>query len=88
MKFVFVENRGAPKEKLMADTFALADRIASKSPLVLKLLKCSLLHCSDMPLSAVLLHEQAMLALAFDTKDAHEGCSAFLGMRKPHFTGQ
>jgi enoyl-CoA hydratase len=81
-------NRVVPKETLMAETCALADKIASKSPLVLKLLKRTMLHGGDMPLSAALPYEQAMIGLAFDTKDAHEGCGAFLGKRKPHFLGQ
>jgi enoyl-CoA hydratase len=81
-------NRTVPRAELMAVTLALADRIAEKSPLVLKLLKRNLRHGAEMPLSAALAHEQAMIGLVLDSADAHEGCQAFLGKRKPAFTGR
>lgn len=73
---------------LMNETLALADKIASKSPLVLKLLKRNLREGGEMPLGAALAHEQAMISLVLDTADAHEGCSAFLEKRPPQFKGQ
>jgi enoyl-CoA hydratase len=66
---------------------ALAHRIADKSPWALRLLKSSMLHGSDMPLSAALAHEMATISLVLDTNDAHEGCSAFLEKRRPNFQG-
>lgn len=81
-------NRVVPKEKLMDEVMALAEKIAAKSPLILKLLKRSLLHGGDMPLAAALPYEQAMIGLVFDSKDAHEGCSAFLEKRPARFEGQ
>ncbi len=80
-------NRVVPCDKLMAETLALAEKIASKSPLILKLLKRTLRHGSDMPLAAALPYEQAMIGLVLDSKDAHEGCTAFLEKRKAQFTG-
>src|SRR5215467_9097330 len=70
------------------ETLAMANRISGKSPLILKLLKRALLHGSDMPLNAALPFEQTMISLVLDSRDAHEGCSAFLEKRKPQFTGQ
>lgn len=81
-------NRAVPRAELMAVTFALADRIAEKSPLVLKILKRNLRQGAEMPLGAALAHEQAMIGLVLDSADAHEGCQAFLGKRKPSFTGR
>jgi len=81
-------NRVVPREKLMDETMALAEKIASKSPLVLKLLKRTLRHGAEMPLGAALAHEQAMIGLVLDSRDAHEGCSAFVEKRKPGFTGR
>jgi enoyl-CoA hydratase len=81
-------NKVVPKESLMAEALALAGRIAEKSPLVLKLLKRTLSNGADMPLPAALAHEQAMIGLALDTRDAHEGCTAFLEKRQPEFQGQ
>ena len=66
---------------------ALADQIAAKSPLILKLLKRTLVDGDEMPLRAALRHEQAMIGLVLDSSDAHEGCSAFTEKRKAQFSG-
>lgn len=80
-------NRAVPRERLLEETLALANRIAEKSPLVLKLLKRTLRHGGEMPLGAALAHEQAMIGLVLDADDAHEGCRAFLEKRRPTFNG-
>jgi enoyl-CoA hydratase len=81
-------NRVVPKEQLLPETMDLAQRIARKSPLTLKLLKRTLMAGADMPLPAALAHEQAMVSLLFDSADAHEGCAAFLAKRPPVFDGR
>jgi enoyl-CoA hydratase len=81
-------NRVVPQSQLMEETLALADQIAGKSPLVLKLLKRTLRDGADMPLANALAHEQAMIGLVLDTRDAHEGVGAFLEKREARFTGQ
>ncbi|QHE83889.1 enoyl-CoA hydratase/isomerase family protein [Hydrogenophaga sp. BPS33] len=81
-------NRTVPKATLMEESMALAQRIAAKSPITLKLLKRTLRDGADMPLSAAIGHEQAMIGLVLDSQDAHEGCSAFLEKRKPQFVGR
>jgi enoyl-CoA hydratase len=81
-------NRVVEKERLAEETTALAERIAQKSPLVLKLLKRTLASGADMPLPSALAHEQAMIGLVLDTRDAHEGCAAFLEKRQPAFEGR
>jgi enoyl-CoA hydratase len=80
-------NRVVPDEALMSETLALAHTIVGKSPLVLKLLKRAVADGAEMPLSAALRHEQAMISLVFDSADAHEGMSAFLEKRQPKFRG-
>lgn len=81
-------NKVVPKADVLAEAKSLAAKIASKSPLILKLLKRTLLNGGDMPLSAALPYEQSMIGLVLDTADAHEGCTAFLEKRSPKFTGR
>lgn len=81
-------NMAVPRESLMDETLKLANRIADKSPLVLKLMKRTLSSGADMAMQAALEHEQAMVSLVLDSEDAHEGCSAFLEKRKPNFKGR
>lgn len=81
-------NKVVPKDQVLPAAKEIAAKIAAKSPLVLKLLKRTLLNGADMPLSAALPYEQSMIGLVLDTADSHEGCSAFLEKRKANFTGQ
>lgn len=81
-------NKVVPKDQLLAAAKEIAGKIAAKSPLVLKLLKRTLVNGADMPLSAALPYEQSMIGLVLDTVDSHEGCSAFLEKRKANFKGE
>lgn len=81
-------NKVVAKEELLSFSLAYAERLALKSPLVLKILKRALRDGGDMPLSAALGHEQAMIGLVLDTDDAHEGTGAFLEKRKAEFKGK
>ena len=81
-------NRVVPQAEVLPAALALAGKIAGKSPLVLKLLKRTLRHGADMPQAAALPFEQAMIGLVLDSRDAHEGCSAFLAKRPANFTGE
>lgn len=84
---VGLANRVVPHDTLMDEAMATCRTIASKSPLVLKLLKRTVLAGGDMPLSSALAHEQAMIGLVLDTADSHEGCTAFLEKRAAEFKG-
>jgi enoyl-CoA hydratase len=81
-------NRVVPDAELMGETMKLAQAIAEKSPLVLKLLKRAMRDGSEMPLGAALRHEQAMISLVLDSEDAHEGCTAFVEKRPARFSGR
>ncbi len=81
-------NKVVPKDELMTEAKAMAEKISSKSPLVLKLLKRTLAQGGDMPLNSAIAHEQAMVALVLDSDDAHEGCTAFLEKRPAEFRGR
>lgn len=81
-------NKVVAADQLMAEAKAMAAKITDKSPLILKLLKRTLINGGDMPMPAALAHEQAMIGLVLDSADAHEGCSAFLEKRKAQFEGR
>lgn len=81
-------NKVVAQGSALAEARALAAKIAAKSPLVLKLLKRTLVNGADMPLSAALPYEQSMIGLVLDTDDAHEGCTAFLEKRAAAFAGR
>jgi enoyl-CoA hydratase len=80
-------NRVVDDHALQDEARALANAIAQKSPLVLRLLKRALSDGFEMPLAAALRHEQAMISLLLDSQDAHEGCTAFLEKRPANFRG-
>jgi enoyl-CoA hydratase len=80
-------NRVVSDEDVVAAAREVAERIAQRSPLVLSMLKRTLAEGAEMPPSAALAFEQAMIGLVLDSADAHEGCSAFLERRPPRFTG-
>jgi enoyl-CoA hydratase len=66
----------------------VADKLARKSSMALKLLKRAMRDGGEMVLSAALKHEHAMIGLLLDSHDAHEGCDAFLTKRPPSFEGR
>ncbi|TAK29463.1 MAG: crotonase [Chloroflexota bacterium] len=77
-----------PVEKLEAEVNQLAEAIASKSPLVLRLLKKTINRGMYTDLAAGLSYEKGNFALCFATEDKAEGVEAFLGKRKPQFKGK
>lgn len=81
-------NKVVPDAELMPQAFAMAEAVAQKSPLVLKLLKRAMADGEEMPLRAALRHEQAVIGLVLDSEDAHEGCTAFLEKRPANFRGR
>lgn len=85
---VGLANRVVPHDGLMDEARAMAAKLAAKSPLILKLLKRTLIDGADMPLSAALRHEQAVIGLVLDSRDAHEGCAAFIEKRPADFRGE
>ncbi len=80
-------NKVVDDEQLLDTALEMANAIAGKSQITLKLLKRALRDGADMPPSAALRHEQAMIGLVLDSQDAHEGCQAFLEKRPAEFKG-
>jgi enoyl-CoA hydratase len=80
--------RVVPNELLMEDALALAAKIATKSPLALRLAKEAVNAAYEMSLSDALAHERRLFYLLFASEDQKEGMAAFLEKRAPDFTGR
>ena len=81
-------DRVVPPEKLEEEVNQLAETIASKSPLIIKLAKKAINRGMYTDLAAGLAYEKANFALCFATEDRKEGVAAFLEKRKPQFKGK
>ncbi len=77
-----------PHDKLEAEVNQLAESIASKSPLIIKILKKAITVGMYTDLAAGLIYEKDQFALCFATEDHNEGIDAFLNKRKPEFKGR
>lgn len=65
-----------------------SDYAATRSPLVLKLMKRTINNGADMTRVAGLAYEASMISLALDSEDAHEGLGAFIAKRPAVFKGR
>ena len=66
----------------------LAQRIAQRPPIAVRLAKQAVLAAEETALSAGLEHERRLYELAMATEDRVEGMDAFLEKRKPEFKGR
>ncbi|THE09525.1 enoyl-CoA hydratase/isomerase family protein [Bacillus timonensis] len=81
-------NHVVPAEFLMEKVFEIAKKIATKSPIAIKMAKIALNESSTADLSAGLALEKSLQAVLFGTEDKREGTKAFLEKRKPVFKGE
>jgi enoyl-CoA hydratase len=65
-----------------------AAKLASKSPVLMKLGKDAMYRQLDMPFDEALEFLRAQLSIAFTTEDVQEGVKAFFEKRDPHWTGR
>jgi enoyl-CoA hydratase len=75
-------------ELVVEDALALAARIATKSPIALRLAKEAINAAYEMSLTDALAHERRLFYLLFASEDQKEGMAAFLEKRSPDFTGR
>ena len=80
--------RVVPDELLVEDALTLAARIATKSPLALRLAKEAVNAAYEMGLTDALAHERRLFYLLFASEDQKEGMAAFLEKRDPDFKGR
>jgi enoyl-CoA hydratase/carnithine racemase len=81
-------NRVAPQRSWFQETVDLAEVVARRPPLAVKLAKQAVLAADEMPLTAGLAHERRLYELAMATQDRVEGMQAFLEKRRPRFEGR
>ena len=75
-------------DQTLARAIALAEAIAAKAPVAVRLAKEAVLNALDMPLEAGLQFERKAFSVVLATQDFKEGTSAFLEKRKPKFEGR
>jgi enoyl-CoA hydratase len=81
-------NMVVPLEELRAKTTEIANRIADKSPIALRMAKEAVKLASRSNLDEGLRREIDLFALCFSSEDKDEGVNAFLEKRKPVFKGR
>lgn len=77
-----------PTEELRPQTMALANKIADKSPVALRMAKEAIKIASRSNLDEGLRREVDLFAICFTSEDKEEGVKAFLEKRKPVFKGK
>ena len=81
-------NLVVPAADLEAKTLELANRIAEKSPVALRMAKEAVKTAARANLDEGLRREVDLFALTFSSEDKDEGVRAFLEKRKPDFKGR
>ena len=83
-----IVNRVVPAEEFDAAVAEWAGKLASKSPVVMRLGKDAMWRQMDMPLSDALDYLCAQLTIELGTEDAVEGVTAFFEKREPSWKGR
>jgi enoyl-CoA hydratase len=83
-----IVNKVVPAEELDAAVGAWAEKLAGKSPVIMRLGKQAMRRQLDMPLDDALDYLRAQLTLAMSTEDIVEGVTAFFEKRDPQWKGR
>ncbi len=81
-------SRVVPKEAYLTEAKKVANEIASKSPVAVKLAKMAVNKAFEMGLSGGLDFERELFYLLFASEDKVEGMKAFMEKRRPEFKGK
>ncbi len=83
-----IVNRVAPPAEFDEAVRGWASKLASKSPVLMKLGKDAMFRQQDMAFADALCFLQSQLTIAFATEDIQEGVKAFFEKREPQWTGR
>jgi enoyl-CoA hydratase/carnithine racemase len=83
-----IVNRVVPAGEFDAAVSEWANKLAGKSPVIMRLGKEAMRRQMDMPLDDALDYLRAQLTLAMSTEDIVEGVSAFFEKREPQWKGR
>ena len=83
-----IVNRVAPAGEFDAAVDEWAGKLASKSPILMRLGKDAMFRQMDMALLDALEYLHAQLTIALSTEDIVEGVTAFFEKREPRWTGR
>jgi len=87
-KEVGLVDQVVPHEELRAKTLELAQKIAAKSPLTLKVAKEAVRASERLAIEEGILYERDLFCLCFSSADKEEGVAAFLAKRPAAWTGR
>lgn len=80
-------NRVVPVERYLEEAITLAQEIAERAPLAVRLAKEAVNLAFETSLSEGLAAERRAFYFLFSTQDQKEGMAAFIAKRKPHWQG-
>jgi enoyl-CoA hydratase/carnithine racemase len=83
-----IVNQVAGKKEWLERAVELAEVVARRPPIAVRLAKQAVLAAEETALSAGLDYERRLYELAMATEDRIEGMSAFVEKRRPEFTGR
>ena len=83
-----IVNRVVPAEQFDAAVRDWAERLAGKSPVMMRLGKDAMFRQLDMPFLEALDFLRSQLTIAFSTEDVQEGVKAFFEKRDPEWRGR
>ncbi len=81
-------NKVVPHDLLLEQTLNLAEKVASRPPLALRLMKRAVYQAQTSTLRAHLDYISSQISLLSETEDHLEAARAFLEKRKPEFKGR
>jgi enoyl-CoA hydratase len=81
-------NRVAPVDEYLNVAVKLAEEIAARAPVAIRLAKDAVNMALETPLAAGLAYERNSFYALFATEDQKEGMAAFLEKRQPEWKGQ